>query len=357
MANITHPLESSPSDSNGGFARIAAQLPSPTMLWFLGLLSLPAILFDQLEFLNGFALFFLFGFWPFVRALLESVWPTEESVNPADWINKDDDRSVIIRANIAMILMMFQPFAAGIGLLQMMGQIPMALRYRWDLPTPETHESSVEYRLPFEGTWTVVNGSPDQRHSHSWGILTQRYAHDFVMTDDAGQTHRGERSGPEAHYCFGEPILAPASGTVVKAQDGHRDYHRTDGLVDPLQRHLVGNHVVIEHADGEYSMLAHLQQGSVSVSENEWVEQGDRIGRCGNSGNSTEPHLHFHIQDRPNFFLGMGLPVRFDDIGIKLPNEEPTYKETGYVHAGQMVASGNMERAERTVESVETRRQ
>ncbi|MCU4743365.1 M23 family metallopeptidase [Halobacteria archaeon AArc-m2/3/4] len=348
MDRITHPLGSDPSSRGSRLTRIGRRLPSPAYLWFLGLLSVPSMFFGRLESLEGFVLFFLFGLWPIVAGLVSGIRSETDAdtVDPIEWIDIGDG-ATNVRASVGTILTMFQPIVAVTGLLQFAGHVPIGLRYRGRLPGPGCDESTVDYRLPIEGQWTVVNGSPDRRYSHSWSILTQRYAYDLVITDADGRTHEGERTGPDAHYCFDEPILAPADGTVVATRNDHRDYHRTDGWLDPLQRDLRGNYVTIEHADGEYSVLAHLKRGSVTVTEGDRVERGEEIGRCGNSGNSTEPHLHFHVQDHPNFFLGMGLPVQFADVVTEIPGSEPVGHDRSYIHAGQLVSNRSSETDER----------
>lgn len=144
------------------------------------------------------------------------------------------------------------------------------------------------------------------------------------MTDDRGRTHEGDGDRPEEFHCYGNPVVAPADGVVVAASDGHRDHHRTGGLLDPRQRDVRGNYITIKHADGEYSLLAHLQEGSLTVSEGDQVERGDHVARCGHSGNSTEPHLHFQLQDSPSFFRAIGLPIRFTDVQIRESTGEST---------------------------------
>ncbi|AEH36279.1 M23 family metallopeptidase [Halopiger xanaduensis] len=352
-----HPLSSDPepesADDPERLSGIRRFVPSPTLIATLGFLSVPGFLYEPLEGLQVFALFFLAGLWPLVAGIGGFVYgavtrdggaeadtdaePDADAAEPTDWIDSGD-RGVNARALFSMLVLQFQPILFVTGILQLAGHIPILARYRGDLPSAETHESDVDYRLPLEGTWTVVNGSPDREYSHSWGILTQRYAYDFVITDEDGRTTAGERGPPEEYYCFGEPILAPADGVVVSTRNDHRDYHRTNGWMDPLQRSILGNHVVIDHENGEYSVLAHLQQGSVAVEPGERVERGQQIARCGNSGNTTEPHLHFHLQDRSSFFLGMGLPIRFDDVRTDHPRTGPETHDEVYVHAGQRVA-------------------
>ncbi|WP_440766817.1 M23 family metallopeptidase [Natronorubrum sp. DTA7] len=339
---VRHPISSDAETESGRLAAIRRRVPDPMYVFLLGFLSVPGYLFDSLARLQLFALFFLAGLWPLVVAVVGTVLglgsgsdgADEEA--PTDWIDMGD-RATNVRTLVAMLALQFQPILLVTGILQTAGHVPILARYRGSLPSPTSFESDVDYRLPFEGTWTVVNGSPDRDYSHSWGILTQRYAHDFVITDDDGRTHEGERGPPAAYHCFGEPILAPADGVVVSTRVDHRDYHRTDGWMDPLQRSILGNHVVIEHADDEYSVLAHLERGSVQVEPGDRVERGQRIARCGNSGNSTEPHLHFHVQDHPNFFLGAGLPVRFGPLETDHPRTGPERHDETYVHAGQRV--------------------
>lgn len=88
------------------------------------------------------------------------------------------------------------------------------------------------------------------------------------------------------------------------------------GWVDPFTRDFRGNFVTIQHAEDEYSFLAHLVPESICAKRGDRVERGQKIGRCGNSGHSTEPHLHFHVQDRADFFEAAGLPIVFDDVSV-----------------------------------------
>ena len=79
---------------------------------------------------------------------------------------------------------------------------------------------------------------------------------------------------------------------------------------------MAGNHVIIKHAESEYGFYAHLVRGSIGVKVGEVIRQGDVIGQCGFSGNSTEPHLHFHLQDAADFYSSIGLPVKFENVII-----------------------------------------
>jgi murein DD-endopeptidase MepM/ murein hydrolase activator NlpD len=223
-------------------------------------------------------------------------------------------------ATSTALLFVWPPALAG-QVLQFVGDRRAAPRAIADVPSYRRKTRySLPFRTPAEGEWYVFNGGPDEQTSHSWDLVSQRYAYDFVVV---GVALRRWREGTEGrkladYLCYGEPVLAPADGVVVAVEDGIRDAPRPGtGWLDPFARHIAGNHVVIEHADeGEYSFLAHLAPGSISVGVGERVSRGQQVGRCGNSGNSTEPHLHFQVQDRADFFEAAGLPVTFDGVSV-----------------------------------------
>lgn len=174
-------------------------------------------------------------------------------------------------------------------------------------------------RLPFQGDWFVFWGGRTREQNYHVIAPDQRFAYDFVVRRN-GVTHEGDGSRVEQYYCWGRPILAPAGGTVAEAVDSLPD--NAPGRMDPA--HAAGNHVILDHGNGEYSLLAHLRRGSVAVAAGARVAAGDKLGECGNSGNTSEPHLHYHLQDTPVFGRGEGLPAQF----------------TGYVADGRPVARG-----------------
>lgn len=309
-SSITHPVD--PSADESLIDRVNRVSLLLALLGPVGFLSSLEGIHRVFELAQLFYIFFLFFLVPPALAVVTGLWDSLRSLyrrasgaetastslypedDPRSWITMGYEPSPL--KTLQVLALMVHPNTAIRGLFQVAGGMIAFLRHGGQLPSPETFDSEIEYRLPFEGEWTVVNGSPDKRYSHSWFPFRQRYAYDFVITDDEGSTHDGT-GGLESFYCFDEPILVPTDGTVVRAKDGHRDHHRTTGWVDPLQYRLAGNYVVIKHAEDEYSFLAHLKKGSVCVEPGEEVEQGQEIGRCGHSGNSSEPHLHFHVHD------------------------------------------------------------
>ena len=201
------------------------------------------------------------------------------------------------------------------AVLQMVGNARIRSRLG-----PAAATGSLEYRnkttysLPFEGEWYVANGGTTVADSHSWDVLTQRYAYDFFVVDESLRRHAGAGTRVDDYYCYGREILAAADGEVVRAESRVRTAPFVGyGVAGFLARTILGNHVVIRHAEHEYSLYAHLVRGSVLVTPGQHVVRGQPIGRCGHSGNSVEPHLHFHLQDREDFFTAAGLPVRFAD--------------------------------------------
>jgi murein DD-endopeptidase MepM/ murein hydrolase activator NlpD len=164
-------------------------------------------------------------------------------------------------------------------------------------------------RLPFDGQWWVFWGGDDVTLNYHVATQGQRHAFDIVMWRDGG-TYRGDGTKNEDYHCWGQPIVAPADATVITAVNDKID--NPPGTMDPSAP--AGNHVMLDLGNREYALLAHMQQGSVTAKVGDKVTRGQRLGLTGNSGNTSEPHLHFHVQDAPELFDGFGLPVVFDDV-------------------------------------------
>ena len=193
------------------------------------------------------------------------------------------------------------------------------------------YEPKTPLRLPFRGEWTVFWGGRDIARNYHARTRDQRFALDLVITRD-GRTHAGEGAELGDYYCYGEPILAPAAGTVVWLRDSLPD--NRPGRMDP--KNPAGNAVILDHGHREYSLLAHLQPRTLRVRLGARVRAGDEIGRCGNSGNTSEPHLHYHLQDGPKFGDADGLPPRFLDLFV-----DGVHRDTAEVVKGQKVRPAN----------------
>lgn len=345
---------SSPSTASTSFrSRLRARLGSisPFSLVMLGFIGIPGELFPALEILKIFNVFWLFAFWPFAALLVgvikHSLGFSSDDAGPRDWLEMDGGLRGLLAFFVGVPLSVLNPLMLRQDGMQLVGSLVAIIRHRGALPGPETHTQSAGYGLPVEGTWTVLNGSPIKEHSHSWFPATQRYAYDFVITDEDGRSRpAGTDTSVENYYCYDQPVLAPADGIVVDTHDGDPELGWAGGFSHPLKRSVTGNRVTIRHADGEYSSLVHLIPGSIDVEPGESVKQGREIGRCGHSGNSSEPHLHFQLQDHPTFEAAAGLPITFDDVDVDTPGvdvvetsgwNDPDVGSGRYIHVGQRV--------------------
>jgi hypothetical protein len=154
----------------------------------------------------------------------------------------------------------------------------------------------VPLALPLAGQWTVTAGGRSALLSHHYKDAYEKHAVDFVQLVD-GRAYNGDPKRAESWYGFGEPVLAPADGTVVSVSDDQPD--------EPIgafgSPHGEGNNIILEIGDQRYAMLSHLKQGSVQVNEGDRVRSGQPIATVGDSGNSLGPHLHFQVQQDPDF--------------------------------------------------------
>jgi len=147
---------------------------------------------------------------------------------------------------------------------------------------------------PFRGRWTVFHGGMSTLINHHAGIEAQAHALDLIV-DNHGSPEPEEKL--ESYAAWGQPLLAPADGVVVAVKSDLPD--QPIGGSDVVN--LVGNHVVLRIAPERFVLLAHLQNSSVTVKVGDHVKRGDALARAGNSGNTSEPHLHLQVQNRAGF--------------------------------------------------------
>jgi murein DD-endopeptidase MepM/ murein hydrolase activator NlpD len=171
------------------------------------------------------------------------------------------------------------------------------------------YQTKAKLRVPFDGEWFVVWGGRTISQNYHAANRTQRFAMDLLVRRD-GSSHEGDGKAFEDYHCYGLPVLAPGAGRVLAAVDSLPD--QKIGETD--RAHPAGNHVLIDLGHGEYVLLAHLQPGSLAVKPGEVVKPGQPLGRCGNSGNTSEPHIHMHLQNSPAPLEGDGLPAFFEDV-------------------------------------------
>ena len=201
-----------------------------------------------------------------------------------------------------------------------------------------TDRRAVTVTAPVRGRWLALNSPATTVPSHGVRAYGQSHAIDLVADPEGG--NRPEFGGgpsmraPEEFPAFGEPVLAMIDGVVVRASDWRRDhrsrsswaalvYLTLEGIVREAggPGFVVGNHVVIRGDDGVYAAVAHLRRGSITVAVGERVSAGQRLGACGNSGNSTEPHVHAQLMDRASFWTGRGIPFEFREAPVPANGE------------------------------------
>ncbi len=223
----------------------------------------------------------------------------------------------------------FNPFGYWQSLLQNAAQF-------WEnfhIGKIQLSHNGVIFSTPFEGEWLVARGGIDRESSHSWGLIAQRFAYDFIFSDEHGRKSLSPRSKVTEHPAFGRGVLAPADGVVHKVCDQLKDRQVIgSGTVDILAKSMLGNYVVIRHASHCYSLIAHLKHRSCKVKKGDFVKRGDCIGQCGNSGHSTQPHIHIQVQNTPNIFFTIGLPVQFGPLEIS-NGKENTQRQTGWSYS------------------------
>lgn len=199
-------------------------------------------------------------------------------------------------------------------------------------PSPGSTTPQIVISLPFTGRWLARNSPARRVPSHGADVLGERYAIDFIGVNDRRRTadRRDWRTflatePPERYFAFGQPILAPVDGVVVDVHDGEIDHEgrRSQlalvpyalGQVGRLRRgvgSVAGNYMVIELSDGgAFVALAHLRAGSIQVTAGERVTTGRQVAECGNSGNSTQPHVHVQVMDSRDLSVAQGLPLAF----------------------------------------------
>ena len=181
---------------------------------------------------------------------------------------------------------------------------------------------------PFTGPWRVQNSPADRVPSHGTRLFATGFAIDFTPVDGNGRSapipvgSLFRREPPEHFVGFGRPVTAPAAGVVRAAHDGEPDHPAYRGF--PSIRYaatqgrrvregwpgLAGNHVIIE-SGGVFIALCHLQRGSICVRDGQVVGCGAPVGRCGNSGNSTEPHVHVQAMDSADPGHASAVPITF----------------------------------------------
>lgn len=198
---------------------------------------------------------------------------------------------------------------------------------------PRAFKPQTRLRLPIDGETFVHDGHDLTAHHRrldiTGGMTTHfgitgnfmRYAHDFTVTDAQGKLYRNAGERPEDWFGYDAPILATGDGVVVGMHDGMPDNRK--GAPPPFDQAAImknlklflGNHVVIDHGNKEFSVFAHMRNGSITVKPGQRVKRGEHIGGMGMSGDAFLVHLHYQLQSGPEF--EEGLPAYFENVRVR----------------------------------------
>jgi hypothetical protein len=210
-----------------------------------------------------------------------------------------------------------QPAAANIDRMRVRLAFDAAAPVEADVAV-NTYAQRTELIFPFRGNGIVTQaGAANGGHRNGSGqfaIDAMGLSENYAVQKTAAFAVNTDLSG------FGRELIAPAAGVIAHARgdrpdqpvpgESNEEFHLPEfrGAGDP------GNHVIIDHGNGEFSMIAHLMAGSLAVREGERVAQGQRLGALGNSGDSFAPHVHHQLQDGPEWTAASGLPHRYSNI-------------------------------------------
>jgi hypothetical protein len=173
------------------------------------------------------------------------------------------------------------------------------------------YKTKTKLILPFKGELMVSNGGRTvETNNHirpaNQGPQNQLYAYDF-RTDNTG-----EETSLEDYPVFGREVIAPGDGKVAQVVDGSFD-------CDPGEADRsvgVGNMIMLDHDNGEFSLLCHFKHNSIVVKVGEKVKQGQKLGLCGNTGNTNQPHIHYNLQDHLLGYKAKALFAQFVKIRV-----------------------------------------
>jgi hypothetical protein len=204
--------------------------------------------------------------------------------------------------------------------------VPSGKKIRASVEIPIlTYIQKTRLVFPIKGNFVVTNGNVAEGGHHEW---SQQFAYDILGLDPHLAMITGEGTKNEEFVGWGREVIAPADGVVTYSRNDVPD-NSGPGVIDmdalqalPEQPWPVaGNVVVIDHGGGEYSLLGHMQKGSVRVKRGDHVRRADVLGLLGNSGHSQGPHLHYHLMNGEFLFRSDGLPSRFENVEGGTPTQ------------------------------------
>ncbi|WP_341300899.1 M23 family metallopeptidase [Lysinibacillus sp. FSL H8-0500] len=187
--------------------------------------------------------------------------------------------------------------------IQALQLIPLAIHHETDEIFTKT-----KFHLPFRDEWFVFWGGTNKLVNYHYEFENQRYAYDFVIMKE-NRSYESDPTLNESYFAFGKEYLAPADGVVVSMENNVED-NEPVGIFNEEQP--LGNYIILDHGNGEFSYLIHFKHQSIVVKQGDKVKQGDLLGLVGNSGNSSEPHIHFHVANSPDPMNSKSIRINFN---------------------------------------------
>jgi hypothetical protein len=200
------------------------------------------------------------------------------------------------------------------------------------MTTPIRRMPGFSGRLPFDGIWYVSaeHGSLDPHKR----FLAEVFAYDFLQIGANGKSFQREGRANSDYYAYGKRVIASKDGTVVFVRG---DIPENGPGANTNTAMPGGNVVIIDHGNGQYGYYAHLRPTSISVKIGSRVRAGEPIGEVGNSGDSREPHLHFHVMNNPDPAEADGIPASFESWKAQSYGNSPSPRQQGVLPRGEFV--------------------
>lgn len=187
-------------------------------------------------------------------------------------------------------------------------------------------------RLPFEGTWYVAaeHGYLDPHKR----FLAEAFAYDFLQIGANGKSYQRDGKSNADYFAYGKKVFAAKDGTVVSVRGDMAENvpGETTNVATPS-----GNVVIIDHGNNQFGYYAHLKPFTVAVKPGARVKAGDLLGEVGNSGDSSEPHLHFHVMNSADPSQADGIPVVFESWKAQAYSRLPVARQLGILPRGEFV--------------------